>query len=110
VDSGEVGIVLTTYGSSGENPFIGFHKVFAFLKCLFRLYHTRYLYIPISNSTNAVFATLLVFTFVALWHDLSLHLLAWGWLITLFVLPEMLASKAVPEKKVSPCTWQDNES
>lgn len=55
---------------------------------------------PIASSTNSILAMLLVFTFVALWHDLSLHLLAWGWLITLFVLPEMLAVKAVPEEKV----------
>lgn len=52
---------------------------------------------------------LLVFTFVALWHDLSLHLLAWGWLITLFVLPETMAVKLVPEGKVSsPITFTDS--
>ncbi|CAI7661600.1 unnamed protein product, partial [Penicillium manginii] len=34
---------------------------------------------------------LLVFTFVALWHDINLRLLMWGWLVTLFVLPEALA-------------------
>ena len=44
---------------------------------------------------------LLVFTFVALWHDLSLHLLAWGWLTVLFALPEIIASRILPEKKVS---------
>lgn len=38
-------------------------------------------------------ATLLVFTFVALWHDLHLRLLAWGWLVSVFVLPEILASR-----------------
>jgi hypothetical protein len=45
-------------------------------------------------------ATLLVFTFVALWHDLSFRLLAWGWLVSLFILPELIASHFVSEKKV----------
>lgn len=66
----------------------------------YNLWLIRYLYVPIVTATNTVVATLLVFTFVALWHDLSLHLLAWGWLITLFVIPEMIAVKAVPETKV----------
>lgn len=46
-------------------------------------------------------ATFLVFTFVALWHDLSFRLLAWGWLVTLFIIPEITARALVPEKKVS---------
>lgn len=44
--------------------------------------------------------TLLVFTFVALWHDLTFKLLAWGWLISLFILPEMIASYLFPASKV----------
>lgn len=39
---------------------------------------------------------LLVFTFVALWHDINLRLLMWGWLVTLFVLPEVLGSIIFP--------------
>jgi D-alanyl-lipoteichoic acid acyltransferase DltB (MBOAT superfamily) len=44
---------------------------------------------------------LLVFTFVALWHDINLRLLMWGWLVTLFVLPEVLANMAFPAKRWS---------
>lgn len=62
----------------------------------------RYLYIPVGGSKNVVAATLLVFTFVALWHDLSFKLLAWGWLVSLFVLPEIIAKAAIPFNKVSP--------
>lgn len=40
---------------------------------------------------------LVVFTFVALWHDIQLKLLIWGWLITLFFLPEILASYMFPK-------------
>ena len=47
---------------------------------------------------------LTVFTFVALWHDIQLRLLVWGWLITIFVLPEVLASFFFPKKK-----WQNHK-
>ena len=46
-----------------------------------------------------MFNFLAVFTFVAFWHDISLTLLAWGWLITLFVLPEVFAEFIFPRKK-----------
>ena len=46
---------------------------------------------------------LAVFTFVAMWHDIQLRLLVWGWLITLFVLPELLATLAFPAAR-----WQDS--
>ena len=44
--------------------------------------------------------TLLVFSFVALWHDLTFRLLAWGWLVSLFVVPELIASYLLPASKV----------
>jgi D-alanyl-lipoteichoic acid acyltransferase DltB (MBOAT superfamily) len=60
----------------------------------------RYIYIPVGGSKRVVLATTLVFTFVALWHDLSFKLLAWGWLVSLFILPELVARKAIPAEKV----------
>lgn len=42
---------------------------------------------------------LLVFTFVALWHDINLQLLMWGWLVTLFVLPEVLGGMLFPARR-----------
>lgn len=33
-----------------------------------------------------------VFLFVAIWHDIELKLLIWGWLIVIFLLPEILAT------------------
>jgi hypothetical protein len=41
-----------------------------------------------------------VFTFVALWHDLTFHLLAWGLLVSLFIVPELAARYVLPEAKV----------
>ena len=76
----------------------------------------RYIYIPIGGSggpctrgkwgkVRAVVNYLAVFTFVALWHDIQLRLLMWGWLITFFILPEVLASLAFPKRK-----WQNRKT
>ncbi|KDN68318.1 putative MBOAT family protein [Colletotrichum sublineola] len=67
----------------------------------------RYIYIPLGGANFRSWATtarsiatyLLVFTFVALWHDIRLRLLIWGWLIVLFLLPEVLAQLLFPARK-----------
>jgi D-alanyl-lipoteichoic acid acyltransferase DltB (MBOAT superfamily) len=77
----------------------------------FNRWVVRYLYVPLggggsrSNSSpllskaRSIINFLTVFTFVALWHDINLRLLMWGWLITLFVLPEIIASMVFPAHK-----------
>ncbi|KAL1953682.1 hypothetical protein VTO42DRAFT_2355 [Malbranchea cinnamomea] len=80
----------------------------------FNRWVVRYLYVPLggsrggskATSSNPFFAKmrgifnfLVVFTFVALWHDINLRLLMWGWLITLFVLPEVVATILFPPQK-----------
>ncbi|KAL8736703.1 MAG: hypothetical protein Q9166_000069 [cf. Caloplaca sp. 2 TL-2023] len=78
----------------------------------FNRWIVRYIYIPLGGSGirgkwgkgQAVFNMLVVFTFVALWHDIQLKLLIWGWLITLFVLPEVIASYVFPKGR-----WQDHK-
>jgi len=55
----------------------------------------------LSKARSALnFAT--VFTFVALWHDISLNLLVWGWLIVFFMMPEVIAGWVFPPRK-----WED---
>ncbi|GAA5988430.1 hypothetical protein JCM5350_005309 [Sporobolomyces pararoseus] len=71
----------------------------------YNLWIIRYLYIPIGGSKRPLVATLVVFTFVALWHDLSLKLLVWGWGISLFVLPEMICTHILPYKKFGDRIW-----
>ncbi|GAA5958460.1 hypothetical protein JCM8115_002473 [Rhodotorula mucilaginosa] len=71
----------------------------------YNLWVVRYLYIPLGGSTRPLLATLGVFTFVALWHDLRLRLLVWGWAITLFVVPEMVGRKLVPYSKYGSRPW-----
>ncbi|CAN3355578.1 membrane-bound O-acyltransferase Gup1p [Diutina catenulata] len=53
----------------------------------------RYIYVPLGGGGhNRVVNSLLVFSFVAIWHDIELKLLIWGWLIVLFLLPELAAT------------------
>ncbi|KAI9139714.1 MBOAT, membrane-bound O-acyltransferase family-domain-containing protein [Paraphysoderma sedebokerense] len=59
----------------------------------------RYVYIPLGGSAYIIYNIWPVFTFVAVWHDTSLNLLAWGWLICLFLLPEIICSKLFGTKK-----------
>ncbi|KAK3071969.1 glycerol transporter [Teratosphaeriaceae sp. CCFEE 6253] len=76
----------------------------------FNRWIVRYIFIPLGGSRGggegewwrAVGTYAAVFTFVALWHDINLRLLLWGWLIVLFVLPDVLARMAFPAKK-----WKD---
>jgi len=70
----------------------------------------RYIYIPLGGSggpgtrgkwgqARGLVNLLVVFTFVAIWHDIQLRLLVWGWLISLFVLPETVATLLFPKQK-----------
>ncbi|KAI0107877.1 MBOAT, membrane-bound O-acyltransferase family-domain-containing protein [Nemania sp. FL0031] len=67
----------------------------------------RYIYVPLGGSSFAnawdaarsILTYVLVFTFVALWHDIQLRLLIWGWLIVFFMLPEMAAGSLFPKRK-----------
>ncbi|KAI8719677.1 hypothetical protein NCS52_00749000 [Fusarium sp. LHS14.1] len=67
----------------------------------------RYIYVPLGGSSfrtwqstaRSIMTYLLSFTFVALWHDIQLRLLIWGWLIVLFMLPEWIAAYFFPPRK-----------
>ncbi|KAG8411550.1 glycerol transporter [Metarhizium acridum] len=67
----------------------------------------RYLYVPLGGASFRNWAAaaqstvtyLCVFTFVALWHDIQLRLLIWGWLIVLFMVPEWTAAFLFPKRK-----------
>lgn len=67
----------------------------------------RYIYGPLGGSSFRTWQTsvksgvtyFLVFTFVALWHDIQMRLLIWGWLIVLFMAPEWIAKSMFPPHK-----------
>ena len=94
------------------------YSTFAFWRGWHRSFNRwiiRYIYIPLGGSggsaTRGRWGTLrgvvnlfLVFSFVAMWHDIQLRLLVWGWLISLFVLPEVVATFLFPKHK-----WQNRK-
>lgn len=50
----------------------------------------RYIYLPMGGGGKyRILNSLLVFSFVAIWHDIELKLLMWGWLVVLFLIPEI---------------------
>lgn len=67
----------------------------------------RYLFVPLGGSSfrnwrgiaKSIVTYICVFTFVALWHDIQLRLLIWGWLVVLFMMPEFIATYLFPKKK-----------
>ncbi|KJA25037.1 hypothetical protein HYPSUDRAFT_135165 [Hypholoma sublateritium FD-334 SS-4] len=84
------------------------YSTFGFWRSWHRSYNLwiiRYIYVPLGGSKHVLVNTLLVFSFVALWHDLTFRLLAWGWLISLFVVPELLAGYLLPAAKFGKRPW-----
>ncbi|XP_078431508.1 MBOAT (membrane bound O-acyl transferase) family protein [Wolffia australiana] len=49
----------------------------------------RYLYIPLGGSQRKLLNVWVIFTFVAIWHDLEWKLLSWAWLTCFFMIPEI---------------------
>ncbi|KAJ2792118.1 glycerol transporter [Coemansia helicoidea] len=60
--------------------------------CSYNRWLVRYVYIPLGGRKTSTWNVFAVFTFVALWHDLTLRLLQWAWIIALLFLPEGLAT------------------
>ncbi|KIM44491.1 hypothetical protein M413DRAFT_17568 [Hebeloma cylindrosporum] len=84
------------------------YSTFGFWRSWHRSYNLwiiRYIYVPLGGSRNVILNTVLVFSFVALWHDLTFRLLMWGWLVSLFVLPELVASYVLPASKYDRYPW-----
>ena len=54
----------------------------------FNLWLVRYLYLPLGGRRTKLANVWVVFTFVALWHDVDRRLLGWAWVMCLFLVPE----------------------
>lgn len=50
----------------------------------------RYLFIPLGGKRTKIWNIWVVFTFVAIWHDMNLNLILWAWSICLFLFPEIM--------------------
>jgi D-alanyl-lipoteichoic acid acyltransferase DltB (MBOAT superfamily) len=63
----------------------------------FNRWIVRYMYIPMGGARSSAFVQagsgLVVFVFVALWHEFSVHLLVWGFVFGLLSAPEIIASR-----------------
>lgn len=72
------------------------YSAVAFWRAWHRSYNrwvVRYIYVPLGGSGKyRIIANLCVFSFVAVWHDIQLKLLMWGWMVVLFLLPEIGAT------------------
>ncbi|DBA77765.1 hypothetical protein WJX77_010553 [Trebouxia sp. C0004] len=62
----------------------------------------RYMYIPLGGSSTRLLNVWLIFTFVALWHDLEWRLIGWAWLTCVFFMPEMMLKKAAMQTCMAP--------
>ncbi|CAI9101405.1 OLC1v1038720C1 [Oldenlandia corymbosa var. corymbosa] len=60
----------------------------------------RYMYIPLGGNKRKLLNVWVVFTFVAIWHDLEWKLLSWAWLTCAFFLPEILVKYATKTYQV----------
>ncbi|KAI3498708.1 hypothetical protein L1887_34487 [Cichorium endivia] len=60
----------------------------------FNKWLVRYMYIPLGGSGRKLLNVWVVFTFVAIWHDLEWKLLSWAWLTCIFFIPEMIVKSA----------------
>nr|XP_010929814.1 putative membrane-bound O-acyltransferase C24H6.01c isoform X3 [Elaeis guineensis]XP_010929815.1 putative membrane-bound O-acyltransferase C24H6.01c isoform X3 [Elaeis guineensis]XP_019708520.1 putative membrane-bound O-acyltransferase C24H6.01c isoform X3 [Elaeis guineensis] len=61
----------------------------------FNKWLVRYMYIPLGGSQRKLLNVWVIFTFVAIWHDLEWKLLSWAWLTCLFFIPEILVKSSV---------------
>ncbi|GAU14815.1 hypothetical protein TSUD_50270 [Trifolium subterraneum] len=67
---------------------------FMWLKFLLIWRFFRYMYIPLGGSRKKLLNVWVIFTFVAIWHDLEWKLLSWAWLTCLFFIPELVLKSA----------------
>ncbi|GAQ80191.1 hypothetical protein KFL_000480320 [Klebsormidium nitens] len=61
----------------------------------------RYLYIPLGGAKWRFLNIWVIFTFVALWHDLEWKLLSWAWLTCLLGLPELVVKSIVRSPRLA---------
>eukprot|EP00457_Paulinella_chromatophora_P003357 gb/GEZN01003364.1/.p1 GENE.gb/GEZN01003364.1/~~gb/GEZN01003364.1/.p1 ORF type:complete len:612 (-),score=59.47 gb/GEZN01003364.1/:339-2174(-) len=65
----------------------------------------RYVYIPVGGGRRRLVGYLVTFTFVAVWHDRNLELLAWGWLLVLFFIPEYVGELVARKWQLQHSPW-----
>jgi D-alanyl-lipoteichoic acid acyltransferase DltB (MBOAT superfamily) len=61
-------------------------------------WNIRYIYIPLGGNKSPIINNAIVFSFVAIWHDISLKLFEWSWLIIIFLIPETVCTNIISKK------------
>ena len=56
----------------------------------YNIWLIRYIYLPLGGKHKKMLNTFVVFSFVALWHDLRFNLLLWAWFIYVCFIPEII--------------------
>jgi D-alanyl-lipoteichoic acid acyltransferase DltB (MBOAT superfamily) len=56
----------------------------------YNIWLIRYMYIPLGGKEWKFLNIFVIFSFVALWHDLEWHLLVWAWCIYFSIVPEII--------------------
>lgn len=50
----------------------------------------KYIYVPLGGKHYKIISIWIIFTFVALWHDIQFNLLVWAWGICFALIPEII--------------------
>ena len=58
------------------------------------------MYIPLGGSKTKLLNTFIIFSFVALWHDLRINLLLWAWCIYISLIPEIIIKRYFAQEKM----------
>lgn len=58
----------------------------------------KYIYIPIGGKNHKLMSIWIVFSFVALWHEVKWELLLWAWFICICLIPEVAFKKFINKK------------
>lgn len=56
----------------------------------FNLWIVRYMYIPMGGNKNRLLSIFPIFIFIAVWHDIELHLLWWAMIMCVAFIPEVI--------------------
>ena len=65
----------------------------------YNMWVIRYMYIPLGGAKKKLFNTFIIFSFVALWHDLKFNLLLWAWCIYISLIPEIIVKNYFAKEK-----------
>jgi D-alanyl-lipoteichoic acid acyltransferase DltB (MBOAT superfamily) len=67
----------------------------------FNLWIVRYMYVPLGGNKSKGLAIFPIFIFIAVWHDIELHLLWWAGIMCVAFIPELVLGSYLARK----CKW-----